>query len=425
MAQQTSDLWKTLLRDNNTFIEYAFDINNVWYGPESEVNHSTEIRLFESFGIGNAMSGTLKMDLFADEIPRGAVIKRYARLTDGKNYSEWLPKGVFFTNRRSVEDSLWQIEAYDHMLKADITWTPRLSFPCTMEEAARDIAAAMDVELDPRNVYLPYQMKAYPEGEYMRRDALCDIAAAHGGNWFISDTGKLRLVPLISFPDETNYLVEEHGDNITFGGIRILISDKTTNSSFGMSGADKYFVGLDVTGFKDNGNRLPITSVTLQIDTNNTVTAGVYNGVDLYAICPYGTQEMANEILFKVNGYQYQAFSADAANIDPAAELGDGVDVGGIYGCISAISDNGNGYADISAPGEEELEDEYPYQSRTQRQLTGGVDELRAFISRSIGELSDKVATLTGRVEVLTQTVQSISNTVTELESRVKALEER
>lgn len=423
MAQETSSLWKNLLRDRNTYREYAFDINGVWYGPESEVSNSSEVSLFDSFGIGNAMSGTLKMSLFSDEVPRGAVIKRYIRLSNGRNYSEWLPKGVFFTNRRSVEDGFWTLEAYDAMLKADITWTPRLSFPCTMEQAAQDIAAAMDVDLDPRNVYLPYTMKAYPDGEYMRRDALCDIAAAHGGNWFISDAGKLRLVPLISFPAETNYLVNEYGYNITFGGIRILISDKTSNSVFGIDGAYKFFVGLDVTGFQDNGKRIPITSVTLQIDGNTTVTAGVYTGLDLYAVCPYATQEMATAILEKVRGYRYQAFTADAANIDPAAELGDGVDVGGVYGCVSAINDNGNGYPDISAPGEEELEDEYPYQSRTQRNLTGGVDELRAFITRGFGELSDQVTTLTGRVQELTVKVNEISNKVTELESRVSKLE--
>lgn len=225
MAQETSALWKTLIRDRSTSREYAFDINNIWYGPESEVSHSVENSLFDSFGIGNAMCATLNLKIYATEIPRGAVIKRYIRLTNGRQYSEWLQKGVFYTNKRSVEDGYWTIEAYDAMLMADITWTPRagFAFPCTMEAAARDIALSMGVELDPRNVYLPYTMKAYPEGEYMRRDALCDIAAAHGGNWYMSDTGKLRLIPLISFPSETNYLVTEYGDNITFGGVRILV----------------------------------------------------------------------------------------------------------------------------------------------------------------------------------------------------------
>lgn len=224
MAQQTSELWKELMRDRSTQREYAFDINGVWYGPEAETDHSVDAKLFERFGIGNAMSATLTLSLYASEIPRGAVIKRYVRLVNGSRSSEWLPKGEFFVNRRVSEDGFWTLEAYDAMLKADITWTPKIAFPCTMEAAARDIAAAMGVELDARNVYLPYAMNAYPQGEYMRRDALCDIAAAHGGNWIISDTGKLRLVPLISFPAETNYLVTEHGDTISFGGTRILLT---------------------------------------------------------------------------------------------------------------------------------------------------------------------------------------------------------
>lgn len=223
MAQQTSSLWKALLRERNTEKEYAFDINGVWYGSEAEAGHSVDYSLFESFGIGNAMSAALTLDLYAEHIPRGAVIKRYIRLVNGSRASEWLSKGVFFVNRRMSEDGLWSIEAYDAMRKADITWTPKIAFPCTMEQAAQDIAAAMDVELDERNVFLPYLMDAYPEGEYMRRDALRDIAAAHGGNWYISDAGKLRLVPLISFPEETHYLVTEHGGAITFGGVRILV----------------------------------------------------------------------------------------------------------------------------------------------------------------------------------------------------------
>lgn len=115
--------------------------------------------------------------------------------------------------------------------------------------------------------------------------------------------------------------------------------------------SDKFYVGLDLTGCADNGKRLPVTSVTLQADGERTVTAGTYTGLDLYAVCPYATQEMAAAILVQAQGYQYQAFSMDSANLDPAAELGDGIDGGGLYGVISSIRDAGDGYPTISAPG--------------------------------------------------------------------------
>lgn len=186
--------------------------------------------------------------------------------------------------------------------------------------------------------------------------------------------------------------------------------------------SEKHYVGLDLTGCTDNGLRPAITSVTFQVDNETTITAGTFTGMDLYAICPYATQEMATAILAQVLSYQYQAFSAESANIDPAMELGDGVDVGGLYGVISNIQDRGDGYPDLSAPGEEELEDEYPYRSETQRDLASDVDSLRAFITRSLGEMSMQITTLTGRVETLTNKVNEISNKVTELDSRVTAL---
>lgn len=353
------------------------------------------------------------------------MIKRYIRLTNDTQYSEWLPKGVFFTNRRTVEDNLWTVEAYDAMLKADITWTtrPGFTFPCTMEAAVRDIAYSMDVELDERNVYQPYTMKEYPAGEYNRRDALMDIGAAHGGNWYISDEGKLRLVPLISFPKETNYLVTEHGDAILFGGTRILLapSNDTAQSGAGPShpaDGSKFYVGLDVTGFENHGKDLAATSVTFQVDSDNVITAGTYAGMDLYAICPYATQEMALNVLLQTRGYQYQAFSADAANLDPAAELGDGVDVGGIYSVISAIEDNGDGYPSLSAPGETELEDEYQYRSTAQRELSGDVDSLRAFIQKWIGEMQIELNSMKTAIQELTLKVNDISDRVTQLEGR-------
>ena len=133
---------------------------------------------------------------------------------------------------------------------------------------------------------------------------------------------------------------------------------------------DKHYVGLDLTGFEDNGKTRPISRITLNVDDNNVITAGDDTGLELVADCPHATQAMADAILKRMKGYQYQMFSADAANIDPAAELGDGVTAGGVYGVISRLSDDGQGYPSITAPGEAELEDEYP---------TGGGPMTKAF----------------------------------------------
>lgn len=225
MAQTTSELWKTLWRTRNTVKEYRFEINGVEYGPEEEVEHTYSNGIFEEFGFGNAYTASLTLSLFTDNVPRAATIKRYVRLRNGEQVSEWLPKGTFFTNTRSDDDGYWTIEAYDSMRKAEVVWTPdqSLEFPLSMPAAATEFARILGVELDPRTVLNGKYTIDYPANEYTIRDELCFIAAAHAGNWIITDANELYLVPLISAPDETRYLVEEYGDAITFGGDRILV----------------------------------------------------------------------------------------------------------------------------------------------------------------------------------------------------------
>lgn len=225
MAQATSDLWKTLWRSKNTEKEYGFDINGTWYGPDAEVKHSVTAGLYEEFGIGNATTSQLTLSAYADDIPRGATIKRYIRLKNGDQASEWLPKGVFFINRRAEDDGYWTVEAFDAMRKAEAVWEPdqTLEFPMSMQDAVAEFARIMGVEVDSRTVLNASYTIDYPANDYTIRQELCYIAAAHAGNWIITDAGKLLLVPLLSIPEETNYLVDERGDAIMFGGVKILV----------------------------------------------------------------------------------------------------------------------------------------------------------------------------------------------------------
>ena len=225
MAQETSSLWKALLRTKGTKKEYQFDINGTVYGPEREVEHSVDAGLYEEFGIGNAATAKLTLKLYADSIPRAATIKRYVRLKNGSQATEWLPKGVFFTNRRSEEDGQWTVEAFDAMRKAERVWTPdqSLTFPMTVPNAVAEIARIMQVQVDPRTQLDPAYTIDYPANDYTLRDELRFIAAAHAGNWVVTGEGKLLLVPLLSAPPATFYLVTEYGEPITFGGVRILV----------------------------------------------------------------------------------------------------------------------------------------------------------------------------------------------------------
>lgn len=379
MAQTTSALWQELWAMANTKREYAFDVNGTWYGPEAEVEHKTDSALYEAFGIGNAFTGTLSLGLYADDIPRAAKIQRFMRLKNGDTVSEWLPKGVFYTNRRADDDGFWNVEAFDSMRKADVVWEPdqALVFPMTMPDAVAEFARLMGVEIDDRTELNSAYTIDYPANGYTIKDELRFIAAAHGANWIMSDAGKLRLVPLLPV-------------------------------------ATTHDVGRDVITTSDNGVYKPITRLTLTVDDENVITVGNDDGMELSASCPHATSDMAYDVFNTFTGYAYQAYSATAVNIDPAAELGDGATVEGVTFVIAHIEDDGYGYPSISAPGEVELEEEFPNDGPATQEINRKLAKARSEIRKTAEEISLIVEGINGELSKIETMVGSIRLSVSD-----------
>lgn len=110
--------------------------------------------------------------------------------------------------------------------------------------------------------------------------------------------------------------------------------------------------------------------------------SGDTNGRTLEIKNPFGTQEMADNILADIQGYQYQPMSAESALLNPAAEIGDGVTVNGVYsGIFVRATQFGRLMAsDISAPTDEEIEHEFAVESPSERQYTRFVQQTRAML---------------------------------------------
>ncbi len=166
--------------------------------------------------------------------------------------------------------------------------------------------------------------------------------------------------------------------------------------------SDKFFVGLDLTSVENNGEQRPISRVTLLLDDENSITAGDDTGAELLADCPHATQTMVNAILAHVKGHKYRMFRADDTALDPSAELGDGMTAGEIYSVISRIEDDGSGYCCIAAPGEAELEDEYPSGgpmtiefnrkiAKTNSRITKTAEQIMLEVSSEIQGLSSSI----------------------------------
>ena len=228
--QTTSALYQALILDPTARKQVQVVIAGVTYGEGQIVSLSTTSDLFaeDTMGIGGAVAKEIDLVLRRPgNIPRMAQMIPSYRLVKGTQASEWIQKGIYYIDTRSVDEvtGVMTIHGYDDMLKAEQVWEPAqsLEFPMTMVQAVNVIAQLMGVTLDPRTVLNPSYTIDYPANDYTLRDVLRYIAVANAGNWIITDDGKLRLVSFGEIPTETNYLVEEDGDAITFGGDRILV----------------------------------------------------------------------------------------------------------------------------------------------------------------------------------------------------------
>lgn len=422
MAQKTSALWKSLWNDQDTKRVFYFDIAGKIYGEDEIVDHSVKSALFEDFSIGNATTASLHLVLapkdMSVEIPRGAKIKRFVKLVNGSQESEAIPKGVFYINRRSSDGYQLTLEAFDPMRKADNIWEPAqdLKFPMPMQKAVDIIADMIGVEVDKRNEINPDFTIDYPDSNTSLRDILCWIAAANGGNFIISDAGKLYLVKLSS---SAVLLADENRNIITFeDDVSIILQDQPDAGS--ESGVDHY-VGQDITVGVNNGIWLPISRVSLYVSEGQVYTAGDDSGTEITGDCTYANQAIAEYVYNAVKGFVYQMYEADDANIDLSFELGDGVSVDGMVSIIAEVDDDGSGYVSIYAPGETESIEEYPVgvqSSYTQRNTNREIAKTRSEIAKSNEEIrllvEDEVS---GVKSEFKQTMNGIKLSVSETQS--------
>lgn len=228
--QQTSELYKQLLADPRHVKEVRLNVAGTDYFEDRLVELSTTAPLFSdgTLSVGGAVAKEIDVSLFAQgTIPRMAKLIPFVRLRLDGQVSEWIQKGVFYIDTRQTDESsdVTAFHGFDDMLKAEVIWEPDqdLTFPMSMRAAVLLIAQLMGVEVDnPEDISDGYQVD-YPANEWTLRDVLRFCAGACGGNFVMTDLGKLRLVKLNQLPAETFYLVDQEGVPITFGGVRIRV----------------------------------------------------------------------------------------------------------------------------------------------------------------------------------------------------------
>lgn len=153
---------------------------------------------------------------------------------------------------------------------------------------------------------------------------------------------------------------------------------------------DKLNIGSAAKNLKTADALAGYSRVTIQVSDDVSYTAGTDTGKELVLENPFGTQKMANDILAKVKGYSYQPYTAAGAIWNPAAELGDAIQIKGTYGGIYNLSKTfgKDMVADVSAPGSEEIDESFPYKSHETRKIERQWKETKS----SLQVLTDKIA---------------------------------
>lgn len=177
---------------------------------------------------------------------------------------------------------------------------------------------------------------------------------------------------------------------------------------------DKTYLGRRLAEFSPGIASQPITKVEL-LDENGDVVgvSGSDTGRTLTALQPDGTNTMAAAILAKVSGYKHIGYEGSEALLDPAVELGDAVTVDGLYVPLIALDTTFDPMLapNISAPDADEIDDEYPYKSPTQRQIERNMAKTRSLITKTSEEIMLKVEGIDGKYTEVKTTLDGLTVT--------------
>lgn len=151
----------------------------------------------------------------------------------------------------------------------------------------------------------------------------------------------------------------------------------------------KHYIGAKVQTVNNTRLYPAVSKVILWVDDNNYYEAGTDGGFVIEQDCPYATQAMADNLLNELGGYQYQSITAEAAQVTPTAELGDGITVNGVYTQLAYknVRFSTGAVVDVAAPGGTEVDHEYIQKGNQTREFNRKLAETYSLIEKTAEEI--------------------------------------
>ena len=169
--------------------------------------------------------------------------------------------------------------------------------------------------------------------------------------------------------------------------------------------ADGWF-GMYFFLYSDAACDVHVYNISAYIDDDSQDT--------LTADCPWATIEIAEQVMSKLSGFEYNPYDATGARLTPAAELGDTVIIDGDgYDLVSQEAMFGSEYvSNISAPYDEELDHEFTYVPSTERRYTRELRTLKAELAIQADAIEAKVSSVGGNQSSFGWKLQNTNFTV-------------
>ena len=428
---------KIIIRDSNgTDITYDSKIINSIKVSKTAFSGETP-----SVGCCPSATATISLNLnelfgsksYTDEailekIPKNAriIIQAYYKGTyDGSVHSDYFTLGYFYVDTRVIDEHSGNIElsCYDLMLRAEELYlnaipTEESGFPMSDITVLQNIASRLGVTLTSATVSAinkNYQI-GYPN-DFTMRELLGFIGGAYGGNFVISDDNLLKFLPMKpeSYTSVASFTATEYktsNDLLAYDGVEISAGTMTVETPSEEDGSSK----------------------------NETVNVVYYSGAEngmntLKAYCPWATQEMADDLYGKIQGYVYHPFNAQKSVITDCIgiwELGDVVSISnGIANDNSCVIYNmevtiGTLFPhNISAPYTEQSESEsYKASSKQEREIRRVVADATQKIGSSFRVDFDQITASVATNQDISDLRNDFENQNTENEKQFNQLTE-
>lgn len=179
--------------------------------------------------------------------------------------------------------------------------------------------------------------------------------------------------------------------------------------------SNKHHIGKSVNTIEASKEFSPYTKVVIIAGEDENGTQLVYeagndNGRTLEVTNPWGTQQIANDMLIRIQGYTYTPYSASGAYLPDTAELGDGVTVNGIYSVLASqdLTFDSLAVSDIEAPGADETENEFGiYADSTQKDLKRKVNTISTKFTVELGKIESEITDTESNLTTLISQTQN------------------